>query len=411
MKNEVLIVYGSLNSVPSPEGAAPAKVIFETVESLDNNMLQVLSNYNPKLKSVTYNRDVFLHVKPNIIDTFVLLVLKLLYPYKKRKQKFTTSSDEQLKYFISVCRFLFFNRYKKIVVHVSVGLVSIIKLFFPSREVVFYHHGTSLHTKYNEQQWQQLITNSKAIFAVNKIALQKANKTFKTQLEANRYFGISNAIIPKVSIQQAREYYRKRDYGAEAFVFAFSGRICIEKGVLNLLQAFQKVYVKNKNVHLIVFGAAGTRVTHDIKTEYLIKCHDFVKSYDIPITFAGFLDNDILLKSVSKVDVVISSTDNNYYEEGMPLSLIEALSLGKPIIATDSGGNSEVVQNNANGMLITSNPYVDELAEAMLKISSDKELYAKFSKAAYTSYIENHSYESYSKAFTKALKAINFFNE
>ena len=411
MKNVVLIIYGSLNSVPSPEGAAPAKVIFETVESLDDNRFKVLSNYNPKLQSVSYNKDAYLHVKPNVIDTFVLIVIKLLYPYKKRKQKFTTSSDEQLKYFISVCRFIFFKGYKKIIVHVSVGLVSMIKLLLPNRQVVFYHHGTSLHTKYNEQQWQQLITNSEAIFAVNKIAFKKANNTFKNQLEPTRYFGIPNAIIPKVTIEQVKDYYKNRAYDTNIFVFAFSGRICIEKGVLNLLYAFKEVYQKNKNVHLIVFGAAGTIGTHNIQTEYLKKCHTFAKSNNIPITFTGFLKNDELLKSVSEVDVVVLPTNNKLSEEGMPLCLVEGISLGKPIIATNSGGNSEVVVDERNGILIKSNPYVEELAEAMLKISLDKVLYLKFSQAAYTSYIENHSYASYNKTFIKALQAINFIDE
>lgn len=411
MKNDVLIVYGSLNSVPSPEGAAPAKVIYETVETLDKDQFKVLSNQNPKLNSFSYNREVFLHVKPNLLDSFFLLVIKLLYPYKKRKQKFTTSSDEQMRYFIAVCRFLFFNGYNKIIVHVSVGLVSMIKMFFPNREVVFYHHGTSLHSKYNEQQWEQHIKNSKAIFAVNNIALDRANSTFKKQLEPSRYFGIPNAIIPKVSIDQAKSYYKNRPYDSDTFVFAFTGRICIEKGVLNLLKAFKIVYETNKNTHLVIFGAAGTRGIHEIETEYLIECHSFAKSNNIPVTFAGFLSNDKLLKSVSEVDVVVSSTDNKHYQEGMPLSLLEALSLGKPIIATNSGGNPEVVQQDKNGILITSNPYIIELSEAMLKLSTDKELYAKFSKAAYESYIENHSYESYNKAFVKALKTIDFFDE
>lgn len=411
MKNNVLIIYGSLNSVPSPEGAAPAKVIYETVESLNDNQFRVLSNYNPKLKSISYNKDVFLHVKPNVIDRFVLLILKLLYPYKKRKKKFITSSNEQLLFFVSVCRFLFFKRYKKVVVHVSVGLVSMIKLLLPNREVVFYHHGTSLHTKYDEQQWKELITNSRAVFAVNKIALEKANQTFKTQLEFSKYFAIPNAIIPKVSLEQATDYYKNRSYDVNAFVFAFSGRICIEKGVLNLLQAFKKVYEKNKNVQLLIFGAAGTRGTHEIKTEYLKKCHEFAESSNSPITFTGFFKNDDLLKAISEVDVVVLPTDNKRSEEGMPLCLIEGLSLGKPLVATNSGGNSEVIEDDKNGMLIKSNPYIDELAQALLNISLDKELYSKFSNAAYTSYIENHSYELYNIAFIKALKAINFFDE
>ncbi|MFK7831979.1 MAG: glycosyltransferase family 4 protein [Winogradskyella sp.] len=411
INNDILIIYGSLNSVPSPEGAAPAKVIYETVLTAEESNFKVLSNYNPKLDDCTYDKTTFKHVKSNIFDSFALIVLKILYPYKRRKKKFITGSDFGLLYFISVCRFLVFNRYKKIVVHVSVGLVSMIKLVFPNREVVFYHHGTSLHSKYSEEQWKALITNSKAIFAVNKIALQKANETFKNQLNSSRYFTIPNAIIPKVTLKQATDFYKNRHYGKNDFVFAFSGRICIEKGVLNLLKAFKKVYGLNKNMHLVVFGAAGTRGTHNITTDYLRQCHDFAMSNDIPVKFRGFVENDKLLKVVSEVDVVVSSTDNMLYQEGMPLSLIEAISIGKPIIATNSGGNFEVVKNNENGFLVRSNPYIEELAEAMLKISADKELYEKLSKSAYTSYLDNHSYESYNRTFKEALKAINFFNE
>jgi len=411
MKNDVLIIYGSLNSVPSPEGAAPAKVIYETVKTLNDKRFKVLSNHNPKLNSFSYNKEVFLHVKPNAIDKLVLLGLKLMYPYKKRKQKFSTTSDSQLLFFITVCRFILLKGYKKIIVHVSVGLVNMIKLLLPNREVVFYHHGTSLHTKYNEEQWQELISNTKAIFGVNNIALEKANSTFENQLTPKKYIAIPNAIISQISLDQVKDYYNKRTHNTNSFVFAFSGRICIEKGVLQLLEAFEKVFMQNKNVQLMIFGAAGTRATHDIKTDYLKQCLAFAETRDLPIHFAGFLNNDSLLKSLSEIDAVILPTDNKRSEEGMPLCLIEAISLGKPIIATNSGGNSEVVKHDKNGILITSNPYIDELESAMLKMSTDEDLYLKFSKAAYTSYIENHTYESYNKTFIKALKAINFIDE
>ena len=92
----------------------------------------------------------------------------------------------------------------------------------------------------------------------------------------------------------------------------------------------------------------------------------------------------------------------------MPLSLIEGMSLGKPIIATNSGGNSELVIDNENGFLITSHPYIEELYKAMLKISLDKGLYEKFSEVTYQSYIENHTYDGYNIELSKALKAIYF---
>lgn len=405
---DILIVYGSLNSVPSPEGAAPAKVIFETVESLKDKRFKVLSNNNPNLQSVSYDREVFMHVKPNYFDRAVLIILKIIYPYKKRKEKFSTSSDPSLLYFFAVCRFLLFNRYNKIIVHVSVGLVSMIKLVFPKREVVFYHHGTSLHTKYNEQQWMQLITNCKAVFGVNKIAFQKANHTFKNKLETSKYFAIPNAIVPQVSLEQAITYYNNRPYSPETFVFAFSGRICVEKGVLNLLYAFEKVYETNKNVALVIIGGAGAIGKFDKKTYYIEECFNYVKNRELPVEFIGFLKNKDLQKMISEVDVIILPTDPKLSEEGMSLSLIEAIQLGKPIIATDSGGNCEVVEDSINGYLIKSNPYINELTEAMLKISLDEELYGKLSKAARSSYMKNHGYDNYIKMFTDILVQIRY---
>ncbi|MEO5991370.1 MAG: glycosyltransferase family 4 protein [Ferruginibacter sp.] len=405
---DILIIYGSLNSVPSPEGAAPAKIIYETIESLNDKRFKVLSSHNPNLVSVAYDREVFMHVKPNLLDRFGLVILKVFYPYRKRKEKFSTSSNPSLLYFLAVCRFLFFNRYEKIIVHVSVGMVSMIKLLFPNRDVVFFHHGTSLHTKYNEEQWKQLITNAKAIFGVNKIAFEKANNRFICKLDASRYFAIPNAIIPKVSLEEAQMYYKNRPYDSNSFVFAFSGRICVEKGVLNLIKAFKKVYESNKGVILVIFGGAGAIGKHDKKTSYMDMCYSYSKENKLPIKFTGFLSEGNLIKSLAKVDSVILPTDNELSEEGMPLCLIEGLSLGKSIIATNSGGNSEVVENGINGLLIESNPYIDELAKAMLKISLDSELSMKFSKAAYSSYLEKYTYENYTKKFIHALGEINY---
>lgn len=411
MKNDVLIIYGSLNSVPSPEGAAPAKVIYETVNSLNDERFKVLSNYNPKLESFHYDKDVFLHVKPNVFDKLFLLGIKLLYPYKKRKQVFSTTSDEQLLFFLAVCRFIFFKGYQKIIVHVSVGLVNMIKLLLPSRKVVFHHHGTSLHTKYDEAQWQNLLSHTEAIFGVNKVALQKANQTFSKKLEASKYFPIPNAILAKTNLDEVKQKHQKRLEVNPAFVFAFSGRICQEKGVLNLIQAFEKAYLKNNNIQLLIFGGAGARGKVDKTTSYLQNCYDLAKQHNLPITFTGFLEEEALLSNLSEIDVLILPTDNTLSEEGMPLCLIEALSLSKPIVATNSGGNAEVVEDENNGILITSNPYINELADAMLKLSLDKDLYVKFSKAAYTSYIENYTYGKYTKTFTQILRQIGFIKD
>jgi glycosyltransferase involved in cell wall biosynthesis len=57
--------------------------------------------------------------------------------------------------------------------------------------------------------------------------------------------------------------------------------------------------------------------------------------------------------------------------EGLGLALLEAMALGKPVIASEVGGIPEVVKNNSNGILVS--PGNDKaLAESIIKVLSNK---------------------------------------
>jgi len=63
------------------------------------------------------------------------------------------------------------------------------------------------------------------------------------------------------------------------------------------------------------------------------------------------------------VDVLISLSSI----EGIPVSFMEAMSCGIPVIGTDVGGVSEIL-NNTNGVLLEANPTVGEIARALARI-------------------------------------------
>ncbi|TXK71929.1 glycosyltransferase family 4 protein [Mesonia sp. HuA40] len=399
--NKILIVYGSLNSVPSPEGAAPAKVIQETIEALNDDRFIVLSNTNLRLKDWDYDREVFRHVAFNHWSKLSLLLLKLRFNYSERKQLFITGSDAQLHYFITVCLYVRKHQYKKIIVHVSPGLVSMLKLFCPDVEIVFYHHGTSLHTKLTERQWEQLLHQTKGIIGVNLAAKIKANETFRKQIK-EQYFRVYNG-ISSMKLSKSEKF--------KNFTVLFSGRICREKGVLDLIKAIRNLSDKGLNVNLILAGGAGTKRGLAEANKYLEKCKVYVNTHNLNVTFTGYLEKKALQKLYNQVHVLVLPTDAKLSSEGLSLSLIEGLSAGLPLIATAVGGNVEIVIENQNGFLIhTTENREKEIANYIEYLLLNPEQYNKISSAAESFYLKNFTPLRMSSQFINCLKKIDFVN-
>jgi glycosyltransferase involved in cell wall biosynthesis len=78
----------------------------------------------------------------------------------------------------------------------------------------------------------------------------------------------------------------------------------------------------------------------------------------------------------SAVDVAISTSDN----EGMPVALIEAQLAGVPVVCTDVGSNSEVIEDGVTGFVVEKD--VDSLVEAVSKLVSSGEMRESFGRVA-----------------------------
>lgn len=90
---------------------------------------------------------------------------------------------------------------------------------------------------------------------------------------------------------------------------------------------------------------------------------------NIQVEFLGNLSNKEVLEYYKKnsIDVFVNVSAS----EGLPVSIMEAISFGIPIIATDVGGTSEIVFNNINGYLIPKdfdNETLIEIIKEMMRI-------------------------------------------
>jgi len=102
----------------------------------------------------------------------------------------------------------------------------------------------------------------------------------------------------------------------------------------------------------------------------------------------------------SAVDLAISTSDN----EGMPIALIEAQLAGVPVIATDVGSNSEVIEDGVTGIVTAKS--AQELAGAVSKLVTDSGLRGSMGKAAVVRAQKEFSMERMITAHTTAYEAL-----
>jgi len=75
-------------------------------------------------------------------------------------------------------------------------------------------------------------------------------------------------------------------------------------------------------------------------------------------------------------------------EEGFARSVVEAMAAGLPIIATHESGATTLVDDGVEGLIVRARD-VDQLAAAMIKVASDRELNRKMGEAAHARGVNN----------------------
>lgn len=135
--------------------------------------------------------------------------------------------------------------------------------------------------------------------------------------------------------------------------FLFSSRIVEDKGILELIKAFNSVKV-SKNAHLYIAGWFDTKGMQFQVTESIQNSSN--------ITYIGNHQSVILPMAAS--DIVVLPTR---YGEGVPRSLIEALAFQKPVITSNIAGCNEIVDEGVNGFFV--DPIdVDDIVNVINKI-------------------------------------------
>ena len=111
------------------------------------------------------------------------------------------------------------------------------------------------------------------------------------------------------------------------------------------------------------------------------------------VIFTGFIPQKRVYGWIGRADVVlIPYADNPNCHTTVPSKLYEYMAVGKPIVATDFPGISEIVENKRNGLLYNVNS-IDDFTECVLRLLKDSELAQKIASSARKDFFSKYSLE------------------
>ena len=160
------------------------------------------------------------------------------------------------------------------------------------------------------------------------------------------------------------------------------------KGVEILIEAFKKVLASKPRAKLLIIGDGQYR-------KYL---EDYAEKEGLEkkVIFTGNMDNPFIALSVCNIYCHIS------LNEALPIAPLEAMAIGKPVIASNDGGLPEIITNGFDGILVNSDP--DSVAKAILSLIEKPEFMRKLSENAIITAKTKFSWKEIAREYIKLYK-------
>lgn len=256
-----------------------------------------------------------------------------------------------IKYFI----FLIFFRIKVVHIHGASYnsfyrkkiFIDIAKIF--QKKIIYHIHGAEFHLfmRQNPKVKKTLIKCDQIVVLSN---------FWKTYFE-------QEVSLANVSIINNICHYPRHIQSAdrnEYIDLLFLGQVGIRKGIFDLINAIAADdFLRESAIKLHIGGGGNIKelnqLINNLRLEQKIEYHGWVSGSE----------KEMLL---SMADIYVLPS----YNEGLPISVLEAMSYGMPIISSPVGGIPEVVINDYNGILVEPGNII-EISDAIKKIIMNKD--------------------------------------
>ena len=170
------------------------------------------------------------------------------------------------------------------------------------------------------------------------------------------------------------------------------GRLCEQKGQLLLLEAALRLRDGGKNFHLVLAGDGEMRGELD---QFINRHH--LQSH---VSITGWISSERVKQELQAAIAMVLPS----FAEGLPVVIMEAMALGRPVLTTSIAGIPELVRHDIDGWLVPAGD-VDALTSMLSRaLAADPAKLRDMGLAARARVIERHSID------TEATKLLHVFS-
>lgn len=225
------------------------------------------------------------------------------------------------------------------------------------KKTIVFFHGWSTET-------EQVIRNSRFLRGIFRSIFGRAKRIlvlatqFKHALISMGFDQSKIEVVTTMFNGTLFDGVTKREGGSGKTVL-FLSRFIKEKGVFELLEAFDRIHARHPDLRLVLAGDGPERMAAEqwVKNQNLERC----------VAFTGYLRGADKARILNDSDIFILPS----HEEGCPVSLLEAMAAGLAVIVTPVGGIPDIIEDGANGILLRSSDPA-EIAAAIQKLIKDQ---------------------------------------
>lgn len=265
----------------------------------------------------------------------------------------------------------------------------ILQSFFKKPYIITGHGGdiSSFNKSIIKTLKRKCMKNAKAVVVVSKYKEQELKSNFPDVECELISMGVN------IDFFEKERNYKENYFGQEnKKVVLYVGRLAEIKGVEYLIHALKD----NKEVLLVIVGDGPLRK----------KLEDETRNICCDVKFLGSKSHEELKTIYASADVLVvpSISDNKGAQEGLPTVILEAFAAKLPVVATNTGGISDIVVSEKTGILISQKNEGD-IKNAVEKLLTKVEFRKTVVDNAYEK-VKEYDYSTIADKYSKLIKDV-----